>query len=205
MAVRSSLSPTFRTKTIRSDGNSLKNSTNYKSRVQSAPPLSLQQYARSSAIPLGTKPWQSPGVYHPPILHAYLSSEVRKQPERAELRKKLETTQMKPWIYAYKRKNSIPTYTPNEYQVKKPKPPEPVWHPPGKYVEQQPTSLSPERRVEKHIHEPAWRPPGRTQYKPVPYFDSPSLRWSLQDLKKSMAHLQTTTLRTSRSASVANN
>ncbi|UJR11096.1 hypothetical protein I4U23_015278 [Adineta vaga] len=31
-----------------------------------------------------------------------------------------------------------------------------------------------------------WRPSGLRKYESVPYFDSPSLRWSLQDVKHSM-------------------
>ncbi|CAF2402317.1 unnamed protein product [Rotaria sp. Silwood2] len=195
MAVRSSLSPTFRTKTIRSDGNTLKNSTSYKFRVQSAPPLSLQQFARSVAIPPGTQSWQPSGVYHPPVFHEYLSPEIRTQPEKPKV---------EPWIYTYRRKHSIPTYTLKNYKETKPKPSEPVWQPPGRYIERRPTSLTPERREQKRNHEPVWRPPGKTQYKPVPYFDPPNLRWSLQELKKSMGYLRTQTLHTSRSTSVMN-
>ncbi|CAF1172902.1 unnamed protein product [Rotaria sordida] len=195
MAVTSNLSPTFRTKTYRSDGNTLRNSTNYKFRVQSAPPLSLQQFARSAAAPIGAEKWQPSGAYHEPTFHAYLSPEIRTKPAKPPVQ---------PWIYAYRRKNSIPTYTLKNYKDPKPKPSEPTWHPPGRYVHKPTTSLSPERRKQKPIHEPVWQPPGKTQYEPVPYFDPPNLRWSLRELIKSTPRLQTKTLRTSRSVSVMN-
>lgn len=68
-------------------------------------------------------------------------------------------------------------------QVKKP---EPVWHPPGRYQEKRPTSLSPEKRKE-NPQKPLviWNPPGKPEKKPLPYFDAPSLRWSLTDLLRS--------------------
>jgi hypothetical protein len=222
MAIRRSFSPTFTTKTRQFDGNTLKNSTDYKFRIQSAPPLSLQQYVRSSTILPGAPPWQSHGIYRRSSLHKYLSPEKRKEPEIPEV---------KPWIHAYRRKYSIPTYSLKHYNDLKPKPTEPIWHPPGRYQEKRPTSLSPEKKRQEPIREPVWhssvkiqykrptslspekkrqepiREPvwhssGKTQHKPVPYFDPPNLRWSLQELLKSMPETRPKALRASRSVSV---
>ncbi|CAF1151148.1 unnamed protein product [Rotaria sp. Silwood1] len=84
---------------------------------------------------------------------------------------------------------------------KQPYRPEPIWHPPGPYRDKRPTSLSPETKKEKTIQEPVWHPPGPKREKPVPYFDAPSLRWSLQDLLRSMPDMRTQTFRTSSSMS----
>lgn len=64
---------------------------------------------------------------------------------------------------------------------------EPIWHTPGPYHDKRPTSLSPEKREESTVQEPIWHPPGKANDKPLPYFDPPSLRWSIQDLLRSMA------------------
>ena len=81
------------------------------------------------------------------------------------------------------------------------KPPEPVWRVTGPYKEQRPTSLSPETRPQKITKLPAWQPPGRVKNEPVPYFDPPNLRWSLQELLRSMPEMQAKTLQSSRSFS----
>jgi hypothetical protein len=184
MAVRRSYTPTLRY------------STDYNYRLQTAPPLSFQQYARS-VMPLpGAPPWQATGKYHPPILHSYLSPELRKLPG---------IPSVQPWIYSYRRKYSIPTYTLKQYKDKKPLPPEPIWHPPGPYRSKVPTSLSPEKRLQQPIHEPVWQPIGRIHHKPVPYFDPPNLRWSLQQLMRSMPDLKTRCIHSSTSTSVMRN
>ncbi|CAF3289942.1 unnamed protein product [Rotaria socialis] len=191
-AKRSSSSPL---KTARNDthGNSLKNSTNSSFRIQSAPPLSLQHHARSLATLPGSQIWRPSGAFRQPHFHAYLSPEKRQQPEAPSVQ---------PWIHTYRRKYSIPTYTLENYKQTKPKPVEPVWHHPGKFKERPPTSLSPEKIVKKSVNEPVWRPAGKSVYKPVPYFDPPNLRWSIQDLRKSLGDLSTKTMNTSRSTSV---
>jgi hypothetical protein len=83
----------------------------------------------------------------------------------------------------------------------KPKPHEPVWHPPGRYKEKPITSLSPERKVVAHVKEPVWHHPGKFEHTPVPHFDAPSLRWSLQDLLRSMPEMRPKPLRASSSMS----
>ncbi|CAF4780332.1 unnamed protein product, partial [Rotaria magnacalcarata] len=182
-------------KTKRNDthGNSLKNSFDSGFRIQSAPPLSLRQHARSFATLPGSQTWRHSGVVHSPHFHAYLSPEKRQQPE---------PPRVQPWIHTYRRKYSIPTYALKNYKQAKPKPVEPVWHPPGKFEQRPPSSLSPEKIVKKSVNEPVWRPAGKTVYKPVPYFDAPNLRWSIHDLRKSLGDLSTKTLSTSRSTSV---
>jgi hypothetical protein len=193
MAVRRSFSATIKNQTYRSDGNTLKNSTNYNFPIQSTPPLSFQQYARSITTLPGAQQWQSPGIYQPPHFHSYLSPEIRKKPR---------IPVVQPWIYSYRRKYSLPSYTLKNYKDIKPKLSEPIWRPPGHYIDKRPTSLSPEKRPQKSIHESIWHPPGIPQYKPVPYFDPPNLRWSLQQLLKSMPDLRPKTRHTSKSVSV---
>lgn len=82
-----------------------------------------------------------------------------------------------------------------------PRPPEPVWHAPGRSQERPPSSLSPERIIPPRPPEPVWRPNGKVEHKPVPYFDPPNLRWSLQELLRSMPEMRPKTLRVSRSMS----
>ena len=84
---------------------------------------------------------------------------------------------------------------------KTPKRSEPIWHSPGCYVDKRPTPLSPEKRTEKTVKEPIWHPPGKVQYQPVPYFDPPCLRWSLQDLSRSMSEMKSMSFRTSSNTS----
>ena len=184
MAVRRSYTPTLR------------HSKDYNYHLQTTPPLSFQQYARST-IPLpGAPQWQKTGIYRPPTFHSYLSPELRKSPE---------TRPVQPWIYAYRRKYSIPTYTLKQYKDKKPLPPQPLWNPTGPYRSKRPTSLSPEKKVQQPVHEPVWQPTGTMHHKPVPYFDPPRLRWSLQELSKSMPDLRTKWLHSSTSTSVMKN
>lgn len=97
-----------------------------------------------------------------------------------------------PWVYAYRRKHSTPSYSLKQYNEPKPKAAEPIWHPVSPYRDKPPASLSPQKRSQKLIHEPIWQPTGyNMRYKPVPHFDPPSLRWSLQQLRKSTPSLTT--------------
>ena len=169
----------MKSKLCDSDRNTRRNSTNCGFCLQSAPPLSLQQYARAFATTSDRKQWRPPGIYRQPVLRAYLSPEIRAKPE---------VPKVTPWIYSYRRKYSIPTYSLKDFKEIKPASPEPIWKPPGCYEAKRPTSLSPEKRWQPRIHEPVWQPPGRIQYRPVPYFDPPSLRWSLQKLVNSMGY-----------------
>jgi hypothetical protein len=140
-----------------------KNSTKYSFRIQSAPPLSLQQFLRSATgVIVGTQQWRPSGIYRPPPFRSYVPPTVRE----------------------------------------KKKPTEPVWHPPSAYREKPPTSLSPEKVKPKHISEPVWHPAGKVKPEHVPYFDPPSLRWSLQELLRSMPEMRPQTFRASRSTSI---
>jgi hypothetical protein len=151
MAVRRSFSPTLRNPKYRSDGNIFKNSTNYDFPIQTTPPLSFQQYARSITTIPGAEQWQSPGIYRSPPFHSYLSPETRKRPK---------TYAVQPWNYSYRRKYSIPAYTLKNYKDIRSKSHEPIWHPPGHYIDKRPTSLSPETKPQKTIREPVWHHPG---------------------------------------------
>lgn len=151
MATPRARSSTPPNRTVRFDGTKSKTSTKYSFHIQSAPPLSIQQYLRStSGVREGAKDWKPSGIYRPPAFHDYVPPIIRERK----------------------------------------KPVEPVWHPPGRYQEKPPTSLSPERIVPKYSPEPVWHPPGKTEHKPVPYFDPPNLRWSLRELLQSMPELR---------------
>ena len=167
-AVRRSFSP------------SLRNSSNFTYSIQRSPPLSFQQYARSLTPLPGAPPWQSPGIYHPRSFHSYLSPLTRNQAPMPNVQ---------PWIYSYRRKYSL-----KNYRDPKPKLHDPIWHPPSPYVNKRPSSLSPEKIPEKLIHEPVWHPIGPMQYKSIPYFDPPNLRWNLQQLLRSMPDLHSNPL-----------
>lgn len=139
-----------------------KSLTRYTFRIQSAPPLSLQQYMRTSVGVLpGAKKWQPSGKYHPPVFHSYMS------PAKKTAEKKVE----------------------------------PVWRIPGPYKDKRPTPLSPETIKIEQKKLPAWNPPGKFQHKPVPYFDPPSLRWSYQELLRSMPELRPERLHSARRSS----
>lgn len=167
-AVRRSFSP------------SLRNSNSFTYSIQRSPPLSFQQYARSITPLPGAPQWQSPGIYRPRSFHSYLSPLTRKQASMPNIQ---------PWIYSYRRKYSIPTYSLKNYRDPKPKSSDPIWHPPSPYVSKRPSSLSPEKIPEKLIHEPVWHPIGPIQSKSIRYFDPPHLRWNLQELLRSMPDL----------------
>ena len=141
-----------------------KSLTRYTFRVQGTPPLSIQQYMRTSIGVLpGAKKWQPSGKYHPPPFHSYMSPAVKE----------------------------------------KKKPPEPVWHVPGPYKDQRPPPLSPETIKKTPEKLPHWNPPGKFVHKPVPYFDPPNLRWSYQELLRSMPELRVERTHSARSTSSA--
>lgn len=151
--------PTSRTRPLNSK--SMKTTNKYNFRIQSAPPLSLQQYVRSTVHPPGTKKWQTSGKYHPPLFTAYLSPAVRPQP----------------------------------------KPENRVWRPPSPYREPRPPAFDPGKRPQPSICEPVWRPAGKTVYEPIPYFDQPNLRWSVQELRRSLSEMTPQRARSSSSMS----
>ena len=78
---------------------------------------------------------------------------------------------------------------------------EPVWRAPGRYIHERPTSLSPETRPQNIPKMPVWKPTGKVIHKPVPYFDPPNLRWSVEKLRRSMIDMRSTELPLSRSSS----
>jgi hypothetical protein len=191
MATNSGRSSTPTNQTRNSGENNLKNTVKYNYRVQSAPPLSIQHFLRySTGVIAGAKQWQHSGKYRQPRFNSYLSPEVRQN------KKPVEPVWHPPGKYQEKPPTSL---SPEKIVQKRPI--EPVWHPPGKYQEKPPTSLSPEKIVQKRPPEPVWHPAGKFEHKPVPFFDPPSLRWSLQDLLRSMPEMRPKTFRASRSMS----
>jgi hypothetical protein len=84
---------------------------------------------------------------------------------------------------------------------KTPKVVESVWHVPGPYRDERPSSLSPEKRPQQIIKEPVWKPVKKMTYQPVAFFDPPSLRWSLQELRQSFTDTQQVRSRSARSKS----
>ncbi|CAF3467399.1 unnamed protein product [Rotaria socialis] len=82
---------------------------------------------------------------------------------------------------------------------------EPVWHLPGPYQDKRPKSFSPAKKREKTIQEAIWHPPGQTREKPVPHFDPPNLRWSVQEIVRSMPNTRSQSLHTSSSMSILRN
>lgn len=193
MATERSRSATPTNQTRRLDENTRKNTAKYSFRVSHTPPLSIQHYLRSSSgVPVGAKQWQPSGKHRPPIFRAYLSPAVRQE------KKIVEPVWHPPSAYREKRPTSL---SPERIIPKHIT--EPVWHPPGRYREKSPTSLSPEKIIPKHTPEPVWFPPGKFEHKPVPYFDPPSLRWSLQELLRSMPEMRPKTLHRSRSMSTS--
>ncbi|CAF2018482.1 unnamed protein product [Rotaria magnacalcarata] len=161
----------------------LLDSKRHQFRVQTTPPLSLRQFIRSAitVIPDG-KQWKPAGVCHVPVVH-------EDPPPKA------------------------PDFLPDisEKSHKKPGPP---WRPPGIIRFKRPESPNDKKKEKKsgdstddpqskatsivrlkHTRkiENPWRPSGHRSHNPVPYFDAPSLRWSIEEIKKSMSESGPTT------------
>lgn len=163
----------------------------------------IYSYRRKYSIPTynvknykDIKPKSAEPVWNPPGHYKHkrptsLSPEKREQP----------VIQEPPWHppgrYKDKRPTSLSPEKREQLVIR-----EPTWHPPGRYKDERPTSLSPERIKQKPVHETVWHPAGKPQYKPTPYFDPPNLRWSLEQLRRSMPDLRTKSLRASRSQSI---
>jgi hypothetical protein len=220
MATNRGRSSTPTNPTSNSGEHNLKTTVKYNFRVQSAPPLSLQHFLRASTgVIAGTKQWQHSGKYRQPTFRSYLSPEVRQTKKTVEpvwrphgKYHEKPPTSLSPEKIVQERPSEPVWHPPGKYYEKPPtslspekivqeRPSEPVWHPPSKYYEKPPTSLSPEKIVPKRSPEPVWHPPGKFQHTPVPYFDPPSLRWSLQDLLRSMPEMRPKTFHASRSMS----
>ena len=196
-------------------------SLKYNYRVQSAPPLSIKQFLRSATgVLVGAKQWQPSGKYRPPPFRGYLSPAVRERTKivppvwrsSSTARREKHPTSLSPERIIPKRVQEAVWHPPGQYREKPltslspekivpERVQEPIWHPPGQYQEKPLTSLSPEKVMTPRPHEPVWRPTSKFEHKPVPYFDPPSLRWSLQELLRSMPELRPQTLHTSRSMS----
>ncbi|CAF1109988.1 unnamed protein product [Rotaria sordida] len=157
----------------------LSDSERHKFRVQSAPPLSLRQFLRSTitVIP-GGKHWQPAGIYRASV------------------------------VYEEQPPNHLP-----EIVVKPQKNSRPAWCPPGptKYKRPKSPTAANKRQKSKDVTNDSqsntnsdlrskatrklvtpWHPSGNPYYKPVPYFDPPSLRWSSQQIKQSMPEFKPT-------------
>ena len=146
--------------------------------VQTIPPLSLRQSVRQTInVSPNQKPWKPYGIYHPPMVYETPPS---KQPD-----------------------------PPVKITVKSSKNSPPAWYPPGVAKVNTSKSLNKENTQEKsrdvtnksesnaEPKQPSkstvksvnpWHPSGNRHYKPVPYFDAPSLRWTLPQVKESMSN-----------------
>jgi len=161
----------------------LADSEKYKFRVQNKPPLSLRQFLRSTiAVNPGGKEWKPAGIYRGTVI---------------------------PGDPPPKASNDLP-----KIDVKSRKNSSPVWRPAGSIKYKRPASSKEESKPQeskgvptesrtntnsnlryKSTHELStpWYPSGSPYYESVPYFDAPSLRWSTQQIKKSMPELRSTT------------
>ena len=156
MATDRARSATPTNQTPRASKNNLTRTVKYNYRIQSAPPLSLQQFLRSSTgILAGAKEWRPSGKVNQPKFNLYLSPAVY------EKKKPVEPKWNPPGRY---REKPLTSLSPEKVVPKHV--PEPVWHPPGRYREKPPTSLSPETIVPKRVPEPVWHPPGPFKEKP---------------------------------------
>ena len=155
MAARRSYTPPSRTQSRYDNENRQRNAVQYRFRIQSAPPLSIQQYARlhTRFLPYAQQ-WEGSGHSRPVPFHSYAPIIHR---ERTYVPRENS------WTYSYKRKYVIPTYSLKHYKDISPPPVGPVWVPVSRYKAKPPTSLSPERRPQPVIREPVWQPPGRYQ------------------------------------------
>jgi hypothetical protein len=182
MSIRNETAPLLTTSS-KNRWDPLSDSERRKFRVQSTPPLSLRQFLRSTitVIP-GGKKWKPGGTYYAPVVHEDPSP---------------KSSNHLPEIVVKPRKNSHP-----------------VWYPPGPIKYKRSKSPNQENKLQKSegvitnsrintnsnlrskaIRKlmPRWYPSGNPHYKPVPYFDAPSLRWSSQQIKQSMPEFKPTT------------
>ncbi|CAF1296676.1 unnamed protein product [Didymodactylos carnosus] len=149
--------------TIALNGNKrkIKEEVRYKFRLQSAPPLSLTHFARTSTglLNIVEDKWKHSGKYRPPKDPEYMSPKTRKPPPPIEVK---------------------------------------TWMPAGQFKHIRPTSISPETRSplpnQRLLNQPLpkWMPAGKIIHKPIPYFDPPALRWSLQLLMRSTPDMSLT-------------
>ncbi|CAF0738692.1 unnamed protein product [Didymodactylos carnosus] len=191
----------------------------YKFRVQSAPPLSLSQFVRASTGILNVveDTWKPSGRFRPSKFTGYMPPRSRTPPQLIEV---------KPWMPPgqpkYIRPSSIgserrpktvekellwmPPGQPKYIQPssigseRRPKPvqKELVWMPSSKKIRYDPPPILRSEPNFRPIRdpEPKWMPAGKPKYKPVPYFDPPALRWSLQLLMSSESDINQNRTRT---------
>ncbi|CAF0873470.1 unnamed protein product [Adineta ricciae] len=154
--------------------------------VQSTPPLSIRQYVRSTIRNShGDEPWKPSGIYHAKINNGDRNSSKALPHLKPEPRKEPHQDSRTPWftagIHRYVKSASLETKEKERQRLKdmknKPK-----------------NNTQPRTVVKERI---PWRPSGNRIFKPVPYFDCPSLRWSMEDVKRSMPEFQTTSTKSS--------
>jgi hypothetical protein len=151
--------------------------------VQHSPPLSLRQFYRSTiTVVPDAKHWKPSGIYHAPVLH---EDELPKSKDSVpEIRVKSRKSSRPPWYPAGCNKYVRPT-SPND--EKNPQKSEPIT------TNSRPDTSSNLRfRTTKEKKIP-WHPSGNKKCEPIPYFDAPSLRWSLRDVKQVMSELESRT------------
>ncbi|CAF1137195.1 unnamed protein product [Rotaria sordida] len=157
----------------------LSDSERHKFGVQSTPPLSLRQFIRSTitVIPDG-KHWKPTGIHHAPVVH------------EEQLPNHLPEIVVKP------QKNSRPPWCPSgPIKYKRPKSPTAE----NKRQKSEDVTNDSQSNTNSNLHPKAtrklvkpWNPSGNSYYKPVAYFDPPSLRWSSQQIKQSMPEFKPT-------------
>ena len=154
----------------------------HKFRVQSTPPLSLRQFFRSTiTVVPGAEQWKPAGIYHVPIVHEDPTS--KSNDSQPEIREKSRKSSQLPWYPAGCVKY-VPPASPNNVKVKK-----------SERITTDSRTDTDSNLLSKSTKETVipWHPSGNKKYKAVPYFDAPSLRWTLQDVKQSMPQLRTKT------------
>jgi hypothetical protein len=152
-------------------------------RVQSTPPLSLRQFLRSTiTIIPGAEQWKPAGIYHAPVYHEY---------------RRPKSQDVLPKILVKSRKSSRPAWYPPgrlQYVRSTSATDENKLHKSGRVTTDSRTNMDPNLRSKATGKStPPWHPSGNKYYEPIPYFDAPSLRWSLHEIKQSMPELSSRT------------
>ncbi|CAF3569401.1 unnamed protein product [Rotaria socialis] len=176
MSIRNGTAPpptTFRKKRW----DPLLDSERRKFRVQHTPPLSLRQFIRSTItnIPDG-KQWKPAGICYVRLVHEDPPPKAPDSlPEISEKpHKESRPSWRPPGIGRWKRPGS-----PNEETKEK--------QSEDATDDSQSKATSILRSKQGKKVENPWRPSGHHSHTPVPYFDAPSLRWSTEEIKKSLS------------------
>ena len=171
------------TKSRRNRWDPLVDSERRKFRVQSTPPLSLRQFLRSTitVVPGGNQ-WKPSGTYHAPLV--YENPPIQSPYD-------LPTMIMKP------RKNSRPAWYPSgPMKYKRPQSPNKNNNEQKSRDVENNSRSDQKSNVQSKVNKKPvtpWRPGGKLYHESVPYFDSPSLRWSPEQVRKFVPEFKQTT------------